>query len=270
MIPTETIRTPAFSMEYFRFGEGEKPFVILPGLSVQSVMPLADAVAAEYAPLTKDYAVYVFDRRKELPAAYSVEEMAEDTAAAMKALGLSDVILFGASQGGMMAQVIAIRHPELVRSVILGSMCAHVTEEQYRGIGHWAELAQKGDRIGLYLDFGEKIYPPAVFAQYRDALCAAAETVTEEELARFVILAEGTRGFDTREELSLIDCPVFVIGAKDDAVLGSDAAGEFAEKLGDRSDFRLYVYDGFGHAAFDTAPDYRERMLGFLKEMEEA
>ncbi len=45
-IPIETVPTDRFTMEYFRFGAGERPLVILPGLSVQSVMGAADAVAA--------------------------------------------------------------------------------------------------------------------------------------------------------------------------------------------------------------------------------
>ena len=37
-----------------------------------------------------------------------------------------------------------------------------------------------------------------------------------------------------------------------------------AEKLDSRMDFRLYMYVGYGHAAFDTAPDYQERLLQFF------
>jgi len=66
-IKIETIQTNAFSMEYFRFGRGKDPLVILPGLSVQSVMLFADAVAESYRSFTDRYTVYVFDCRKELP-----------------------------------------------------------------------------------------------------------------------------------------------------------------------------------------------------------
>ena len=265
-IPIETVTADAVVMNYFRFGKGEKILVILPGLSIQSVAGCADAVAKEYAALTDDFTVYVFDRRTNLPAAYSVYEMAEDTARAFSALGLKDVSLFGVSQGGMMGLVIAIRHPELVQKLILGSSSSHLLEDQYRVLEGWARLAKEKDPVGLYLDFGEKIYPPAVFRQCREALIALAGTVTDRDLERFVILAEGTRGFDVSEELGEIRCPVLAIGVFEDAVLDADATMEIAEHLDDRKDFRLYMYTGFGHAAFDTAPDYRERMLRFLKE----
>ena len=129
----------------------------------------------------------------------------------------------------------------------------------------WVRLARAGDRTGQYLAFGREIYPPEVFEQYRDALMAAAETVTEEDLRRFIILAEGTKDFDVTEKLDRIKCPVLAIGVFEDAVLDADATMEIAEKLDVRPDFRLYMYTGFGHAAFDTAPDYRERILRFLE-----
>ena len=139
-------------------------------------------------------------------------------------------------------------------------------EEDWQVLEQWVRLAEQKDRAGLYLNFGEKIYPPAFFQQYRQAMLDAAETVTDLDLARFAILAEGCRGFDVTEDLPRIQCPVLAIGVAEDAVLDADATMEIAEALDDRVDFRLYMYTGFGHAAFDTAPDYRSRVLRFLKD----
>ena len=263
-IAIETVQLPDLSMDYFRFGQGEKTFVILPGLSVQSVMGAAEAIAAEYAPLTEEYTVYVFDRRKELPAVYTVADMAEDTAEAMQALGLSHVYLFGASQGGMMGLQLALDHPELIRKMVLGSTSSHLLPQHYRILEKWVGLAKAGDREGLYLAFGEALYPPEVFAQVRETLLKAASTVTEEELARFIVMAEGTRDFNVTERLPEIQCPVLAIGVFEDAVLDADATMEIAEKLDFRPDFRLYMYIGHGHAAYDTAPDYRQRIMAFF------
>ena len=265
-ISVETVKTDAFSMDYVRFGSGKRTFVILPGLSVQSVMGARGAVAQAYDALTREFTVVLFDRRKELPAAYTVADMADDTAAAMRALGLKDVSLFGASQGGMMALVIAIEYPALVKKLVLGSSSAHVQPEQFQVIERWIALAEANDGVGLYLAFGEEIYPPAVFEQFRDALIAAGKTVTPEELRRFIILARGIEGFDVSGRVAKISCPVLAIGVYEDAVLDADATMEIAEKLDPRPDFRLYLYMGYGHAAFDTAPDYRERMRKFFEE----
>ena len=263
-IPIETVRSDAFSMNFFRFGKGERTLVILPGLSVQSVMAAADAVAAAYQPLEDIFTSYVFDRRTELPDAYSIEDMARDTAEAFRILGLKEVCLFGASQGGMIAQSLAVEHPELVGKLALGSTSPHVHEEQLRVIENWVRLAENRDRVGLYLSFGEEIYPPAIFEQYREVLSTMAGTVTDEELDRFILLAKAIYGFDITDRLDRIRCPVLVIGDYEDRVLGADATMEIAEKLDGKPDARLFLYVGYGHAAYDTAPDYRDRLLRFF------
>jgi pimeloyl-ACP methyl ester carboxylesterase len=49
----------------------------------------------------------------------SIEEMAEHAVAFIKALGFDQVDIFSFSLGGMVAQALAVRHPELVRRLIL-------------------------------------------------------------------------------------------------------------------------------------------------------
>ena len=264
-IQIETVSTETFSMDYFKFGHGTDTFVILPGLSVQSVMGFAESVADAYQGFADDYTVYVFDRRKDLPETYSVHDMAADTAEAFRQLGLRDIDLFGASQGGMIAMEIAIGHPDLIRKAVLGSTSSRVEDAQYETVEKWIRLAEAGDKTGLYLAFGEAIYPEAVFEQSRQLLEDASETVTDEDLERFIILAEGMRGFDVSGELVNITCPVLVIGSKDDRVLGADASIAIAENLKDQTGPVLYMYDGYGHAVYDMAPDYKEKLLEFYR-----
>lgn len=257
----ETIQTGNFSMDYFRFGQGKTPLVILPGLSVQSVMGSAEAVVHAYQLFSDDFTVYVLDRRHELPEEYSMYEMARDTAEAINSLRLGPVCLFGASQGGMLAALISIEHPELVGRLILGSTSARVTEETLSLIESWVRLAKAGNAEELYLSFGKALYPRSVFEQSRELLIEAAKSVTGEELARFVILAGSFDGFNVLQELKKITCPVLVIGSEDDRVLGGEASRQIAAQL---PDCTLFMYDGYGHAAYDTAPDYKERILRFL------
>ena len=264
MAEKKTVMADSFTMDYFTFGGGKNAAVILPGLSVQSVMGASEAVEAEYAVLSDDFTTYLFDRRRDPPQGYTVEQMAADTAAAMEELGLRSVCLFGASQGGMIAVKIAAVRPDLVKKLALASTALTVTDERAAVIEKWISLAEAGDGVGLYLDFGEKVYPPETFSAYRDALVAAGKTVTEEELRNFAILAAGTRGFDASSDAAKIKCPVFVAGSDDDRVLGADAAGSVIRAFGDRA--VTHVYSGYGHAVYDTAPDFRERLYRFFKE----
>ena len=262
-IEIKTVKTESFSMDWFSFGHGKKTMVILPGLSVQSVMGLAGLVAEAYKMFADDHTVYMFDRRKELPASYSIKEMAEDTAAAIRSLGLGDIDLLGASQGGMIAMQMAVDEPDLVHKLVLCSTSSQVGEEQFRVIGKWIDTAKKGDREGLYMAFGEAVYPPDVFEKSKKALSAAAKTVTDEDLERFVILAD-MKDFDITEELRRITCPVLVLGSMDDQVLGCEPSFRIAANLGRKKGLVLHMYDGYGHAAYDLAPDYKDNILRFL------
>ena len=247
-------------MNYLKFGTGDKTLVMIPGLSVQSVLRMGDAVKNAFRAYDKDFTIYLIDRREDLPPVYTVEDMARDTADKMKKLGLKDVCLFGASQGGMIAMLIAAWYPELVYKLVLGSTTPKVSEASNSILNNWINLAKERKGEELYLDFGDKLYPPALFAQWREILIAAGKSVKPEEFDRFVIVARGAEGFDATAELDKIKCPVLVMGAEDDQVLGPEGSYELARHLG----CQLYMYTGYGHACYDTAPYYRERMAKFF------
>ena len=251
-------------MKWFRFGSGKRIFVIIPGLSVQSVMGSADQIADAYKMFADDFTVYVFDRRENVKEGYSISDMARDTAYVIRALGLSKINVFGASQGGMIALKMAIDNPDLVEKLILGSTSARVTDKMCEAVNNWIALAKEGKSEDLFLAFGEAIYPKEVYEQFRDIFISMSSSVTREELDRFVILASNIKSFDVVDELDKIVCPVLIIGSFEDKVLDSDATMEIAEKLDRDPNFRLYMYNGYGHAAFDVAPDYKDRIMAFL------
>ena len=126
------------------------------------------------------------------------------------------------------------------------------------------DAVAEGDAAGLYLAFGRAIYPPEVFEQSRELLGQIAESVTEKDLARFVILAKSLGGFKVTDRLSSIACPVLVLGSEDDNVLGGKASVSIYEALGSGSDREIYMYNGYGHAVYDLAPDYKDRMTEFF------
>ena len=270
-IQFNTVHTYGFRINYFRFGHGDRTMVILPGLSVQSVLNSAEAIAEQYKMFADDYTVYVFDWRENAPDSYPVTQMTEEAAYAFRLLGLKDVDLFGASHGGMIAMDLAARYPELVHSLVLGSSACRVSDEQYRVIDEWVSFAKAGDAEGLYLSFGEAVYPQAVFEQYRDVFVEMAKTVTQKELDHFVRLAEGTRGFDITGILDQVRCPVLALESDDDRVLGAEAGELLNELMKDYEGYSYYVYSGYGHAAYDTAaPEYQERMYRFFAGIPEA
>ncbi len=256
-----TVKTDTFEMPYIRFGtKGKAALVILPGLSIKSVLGSADAIIHAYELLADDFDIFLFDRRSNLPEKYSVADMAEDTAEAIRSLDIAPVHLFGVSQGGMMAQCITIAHPELVRSLILGSTTSRVADAEKELVESWIAFAEEKKTEELLDDFAKRIYTTEYYEKFAKIFSLLAREITDEELNRFMILAEGMRGFDVYEKLPEITCPVLVIGAEGDQVLPVHHAKELAEKGG----FELYIYEGYSHAVYDEAPDYTARMKRFL------
>ena len=255
-----TVTTDAYEMEYIVFGEGKTPFVMIPGISMSSVIFSAEFIAAAYARFGASHTVYVFDRKKHVTPGYSVEDMAADTADAMRRLRLANADVFGTSQGGMIAQRIAENAPELVGRLILASTLARPNETSRAVFDRWCELSAAGDIRALNRDVFYHVYSDEYLAKYRRAFSRLERSGTQEELRRFTVLAEACRRFDGWQELTVIRCPVLVIGSEKDRTVSAQGSREIAEKLG----CALYLYEGYGHAVYDEAPDYKDRIAEFF------
>lgn len=255
------VKTDSMKMEYFSFGTGEKQMVIVPGLDTKSVLPNAIMIESAYSIFQDDYTVTVFDRRLDMPSRYSIREMARDTAFAMRELGIRDAHIFGASQGGMIAQYIAIDYPELVSSLVLGATICRENPIAREVIGNWISYAEKGDRRGLSDAFIKTLYSKPFQEKYYDILITLNDNVTDEDLHRFIICAKAIFDFDTTKELHKIICPVFVVGSLGDVVVGGFSSRELASFI----DCELYLYDETtAHCVFDEEPDFKQRMKDFI------
>ncbi|MBR3304267.1 MAG: alpha/beta hydrolase [Christensenellaceae bacterium] len=264
MTERHRISYDGITMEYIRFGTGTRTMVILPGLSIKSVADMSEAVAAAYDMFTKDFTVYLFDRRENVCSSYDIYGMAHDTYTVMEHLGLHGIYLFGASQGGMIAALIAAEHPGFVRRLVLGNTSLFVPGGTEKTVAEWVGDAEKEDGIKLCLDMGRAIYSKDTFLRYEGMLADMGKTVSADESVRFRIFAGALKGFDMRSRASHIKCPVLSLISDDDGVFKT-ASPELAEAaFSGIGDIRFRHFDGYGHAAYDTAPSYREEMLGFF------
>lgn len=263
-----TANVADFEMDYMKFGRGQKPLVILPGMNLKSVMSLASLCVVSYKIFAEDYTIYLFDRRKEFDANYSICAMASDTALVMKNLGIVQANVFGISQGGVIAQTIAEECPELVRKLVLGSSMSRANETSDAIFKEWIRLVKTCDVDAFVSFFVDKVFSEKTARLCKQALVDMNHDATECDRERFSIMAKSCIAYDGYEALSKIKCPTLVLGASLDQVFTVKASIEMYERLkACGTPCKIYVYEGYGHAAYDEARDYRKRILNFFREI---
>lgn len=140
-------------MNVIHFGSGKETVIIISGVSLTGLEGQGEAVAEAYQLFSAQYSVYLFERKKTLKEGYRVEDMAEDISRVMELLHLDSAYVYGVSQGGMIAQVLAIRYPEKVKKLVLCSTMSRPTEIMKRVGKTWLELAGKQDVVALNRNF---------------------------------------------------------------------------------------------------------------------
>ena len=244
------------------FGSGSRALVIIPGLNIKSVTLSAAAVADAYKCFAEDYTVYLIDRRRVIPEGLTIKDFADDTAKVMEKLGIYQADVFGTSQGGMVAQLLALGYPSLVRSLALGSSASRLYPEAQEVCSRWCTLAESGNIDALSRDFISKVYSAGFAEKYGELFVRMLQDCTAEELERFVNCTRATDGFDITKSVGAISCPVLVLGVENDAVLTGEASRETARLTG----AQIYMYgEPYAHAVYDEAPDYKTRLINFFE-----
>ena len=252
-------------MSFVSFGHGSRALVLLPGLSdgLATVKGKALLLARPYALFFERYTVYMFSRKDHMPAGYSIRDMAADQARAMRSLGLGKAAVMGVSQGGMIAQYLAIDHPDLVEKLVLAVSAPRVNDLARDCVVRWISLAERGDHKGLMIDTAEKSYSPAYLRKYRRLYPFLGAVGRPASYDRFLINAGAILDFDARDELGRISCPTLILAGGEDQIVGVQASYELREQI---PGSELYVYPGLGHAAYEEAGDFNRRVFRFLEE----
>jgi pimeloyl-ACP methyl ester carboxylesterase len=114
-----TAKVGDIEMYYEEHGSGE-PLVLVMGLAADST-----AWMFQVPDFAKRYRTIAFDNRgvgrsSKPTGAYSIHQMADDARGLLDALAIDRAHVIGVSMGGMIAQELTLRHPERVKSLVLG------------------------------------------------------------------------------------------------------------------------------------------------------
>src|ERR1019366_3719969 len=245
-----------FELDYERSGSGP-PLLLIMGMSGTALHwgePFLEA-------LRRDFDVIAYDHRgvgasSQLDGPVTIRQMAEDAASLLDALEIDSAHIMGISMGGMIAQELALAHPERVRTLTLG--CTYCGGEGSSFLSpelaeRLAEARASRDRERALRTSWEAnvsttmVDDPDAFADYL-------AIGRQRSVALQVIEAqtEAIHAHDTRARLSALEMPTLVIHGTADQILPVQNGRLVASCI---PGSRLEIFEDVGHLFFWERPD---------------
>src|SRR4051812_27789184 len=183
--------------------------------------------------------------------AYPLADLADDTAGLLEALHLDSAHVVGASMGGMVAQLVAIRHPERVRSLTsimstTGDPAVGMPAEAAMGVLLAPPATDRESAIQRAVDTYRVIGSPG-FEFDEQALRDRAGLSYDRRynpagVARQLAAILGTP--DRTADLAAVDVPTLVIHGEQDALVDVSGGRATAAAI---PGAELMLVDGMGH-----------------------
>lgn len=267
-MPTATVK--GLSIYYESHGQGF-PLVLIRGLGSN-----ADHWYAQVPDLAAHFRVIVFDNRGigrsgDPGGDLTIHAMADDTVGLMDALQIPQAHVLGVSMGGMIAQAIALGHPQRVKGLVLvvthcgGAQQVRPTEEIARLVGDMVTVGSPESRIKAlpaFFDAATLRNLPACVQTY--ATVSMKYPADEKILSRQFAAIQG---FDLYDRLPAIQAPTLVLASPGDVLIPPGNSQILAECI---PQARLVSIPGGGHQILIEQPEACNRaVMDFLKTIPE-
>ena len=249
---------------------GQGPDVLL----IAGLGDPAEAWQPQLDGLSDRYRLTAFDNRgagrTTLPGGrLSATTMADDAAALLRALEVPSAHVAGFSMGSAIAQELALRHPELVRSLVLMSTYARPDALWRSQLVFWRWLAEVAPSERAFFEaFFTWVYTPRAHAD------GTVGQIVEEALAfphqqsveGFQAQVDVCLTHDTADRLAEIAAPTLVLSGELDIILPPRFGRSVAAGI---PNARFDVMPGEAHQPFQEVPDeFNARVEAFWREVE--
>jgi 3-oxoadipate enol-lactonase len=255
-------RVGAIELSYERSGSGPALLLIM-GMS-GTALHWGEPFLSR---LREDFEVIVYDHRgvgesSHLDGEITITQLAEDASGLLSALGIDSAHVLGISMGGMIAQELALAHPEQVRTLALGcTYCGGAEGRQASPevLQRLAEAMMSGDRERA-LRVGWEINVSAAMAAEEDAYAEFLAIAGRRAVAVPVVMAQlrACMAHDTSTRLSGLAMPALVIHGTDDQLLPVENGRQIASLI---PGARLEIFDDVGHLFFWERPELSAELV---------
>ncbi|RHW28178.1 alpha/beta hydrolase [Nocardioides immobilis] len=268
--PTKTVMIDGTSFAYRQLGDTSGiPVVFLHHFTavLDDWDPrIVDGIAARHH-------VIAFDNRgvgstgSRVP--HDIEQMGADAIAFIRALGYSEVDLFGFSLGGAVAQMVALQAPDLVRRMVLAGTGPRggggIWKMPFIVGGAYAKAfaTRKDPRHFLFFprDAEGRKAAGEYFARLAERTADRSRPISRQAtLAQLRAITAG--GLHAPDDLSVVKVPVLVANGDHDLMVASEHSADMARRF---PDAKLVVYPNSGHGGvFQYHREFVPEVLAFL------
>lgn len=199
---------------------------------------------------------------------YTTEQMADDYAGLLDAIGVEKVKVVGCSMGSTIAQQLAIRHPEKVESLVLmcpWARCDHYAKSLFQHIMN-AKARFTPEEFSLYIQL--LIFSKSSWdnAEKHEELAVGRKRDAANPFPQPLHGLEGQAAaciqHNALSDLYKIHQPTLVIGGREDIFTPVWMAQEVAKAI---PESELFLYEKLGHAFhFENTPDFNQRVRNWL------
>ena len=195
---------------------------------------------------------------------YDLEVMAADARAVLDAEGVASAHVMGASMGGVIAQLLAVRSPERVRSLVLA--CTACSHQQWRRdlLASWARLAEERGMGAVSAKALRWLIGPRHRRRFGLPLSVLAPLVLNASPAAFTSQVAAILGQpdESAGALAALDVPTLVIVGTQDVLTPMADAEELVDRI---PSAQLVVLSGASHGLMlDRAGEFNAAVLEFL------
>ena len=240
-------RVADINIYYELRGDGE-PLVLIMGLGGGSSMwwKQVDYFSAGFHVITFDSRGVGRSDKPDTP--YSMGMLVDDAAGLMKELGIAPAHVYGVSTGGMVAQELALRHPDLVSTLILG---ATTCGGPHAVMADQETLQRLFSIMTLSADEAVKVSTSVTFSisfiqrqpeKIKEWVIKGAESPPSR--VGFKRQAEAVAGFGTYDRLPQIKVPTLVLAGTADQLIPAENSRILASRI---PNAKLVLFDGAGH-----------------------
>ena len=199
---------------------------------------------------------------------FTLEQMADDAIAVLDAAGIETAHVVGASMGGVISQIVAVKYPQRVRSLTL--VCTACRNHPWRQelLQSWAKTAEEKGMIEVGKEAAQWVMSPRSFRRLVPAFTWMGPLAALRPRHSFVSQIHAI--LDTREDLvdqlSTITAPTMVIVGNQDILTPRGDSEEIAERI---PNSELVVISGAAHGLMmEHSSTFNKILIEFLQRTE--